>query len=93
MGVPNLARARRSAKGFATMVVQDSIQPYKLEENIGKANELRLHSLPIPQAVLQQYSDVTIRMRVTLSYFIEPNPGRRGNVAHYRYASHGLDFQ
>ena len=92
MGVPNLARARRSAKGFATMVVQDSIQPYKLEGSTGKANELRLHSLPIPQAVLQQYSDVPIRMRVTLSYFIEPNPGRRGNVARYRYASHGLRF-
>lgn len=28
----------------------------------------------------------------TLSYFIEPNPPRRGCVAHYQYASHGLRF-
>ena len=31
-------------------------------------------------------------MRVTLSYFIEPNPLRRGKVAQYQYASHGLRF-
>ena len=31
-------------------------------------------------------------MRVTLSYFIEPNPPRRGFVAQHQYASHGLRF-
>jgi hypothetical protein len=31
-------------------------------------------------------------MKVTLSYFIEPNPGSRGWVNKYRYASHGLRF-
>ena len=30
-------------------------------------------------------------MRVTLSYFIEPNPSQRGN-SRYRYQSHGLRF-
>jgi hypothetical protein len=30
--------------------------------------------------------------KVTLSYFIEPNPGSRGWVNKYRYASHGLRF-
>ena len=31
-------------------------------------------------------------MRVTLSYFIEPNPSRRGVQSRYRYPSHGLRF-
>ena len=31
-------------------------------------------------------------MRVTLSYFIEPNPSRRGVRSRYRYQSHGLRF-
>jgi hypothetical protein len=31
-------------------------------------------------------------MRLTLSYFIEPNPGRRGWVRRYSYPSHGLRF-
>jgi hypothetical protein len=29
---------------------------------------------------------------VTLSYFVEPNPARRGWRARHRYASHGLRF-
>ena len=32
-------------------------------------------------------------MRVTLSYFVEPNPARRGWKTRYRYASHGLRFE
>lgn len=30
MGVPGLTQARRSARGFATMVIQDELQPYRL---------------------------------------------------------------
>lgn len=32
-------------------------------------------------------------MRVTLSYFIEPNPSERGPRSRYRYESHGLRFE
>jgi hypothetical protein len=32
-------------------------------------------------------------MRVTLSYFIEPSPGRRGWTNKHRYQSHGLRFE
>lgn len=31
-------------------------------------------------------------MRVTLSYFVEPNPARRGWEHKFRYQSHGLRF-
>jgi hypothetical protein len=31
-------------------------------------------------------------MRVTLSYFVEPSPGRRGWTDRHCYASHGLRF-
>lgn|GEM_PF-2796080 len=34
-----------------------------------------------------------VRLRVTLSYFIEPYPARRGWRHRYRYASHGLRFE
>ena len=32
-------------------------------------------------------------MRVTLSYFVEPSPSRRGWRQKYSYASHGLRFE
>jgi hypothetical protein len=43
--------------------------------------------------VLQSLGEAPVRLRVTLSYFIEPNPGRRGWKKRHRYASHGLRFE
>ena len=91
MGVPNLRRARRSASGFTTMVIQDELQPFRFGSK-NDSHEMHLHDLPIPREVLEVLSDTLVRMRVTLSYFIEPNPPRRGYVARYQYASHGLRF-
>lgn len=92
MGVPNLTRARRSAEGFATMVIQDHLQPYKLTSGDNATHEMHFHHLPLPRKVLEELGSTPVRMRVTLSYFIEPNPPRRGYVARYQYASHGLRF-
>src|SRR5690606_7300773 len=36
--------------------------------------------------------ETPVEMRVTLSYFIEPNPSARGVTSRYRYESHGLRF-
>ncbi len=92
MGVPNLERARRSARGFATMVIQDQLQPFRVNGSENSTHEMHLHRLPIPREVLEELGGLPVRMRVTLSYFIEPNPPRRGYVARYQYASHGLRF-
>lgn len=94
MGVPNLERARDSASGFTTMIIQDALQPYYFDdsEKKDKTNEMHLHDLPLPQKVLEDLADSQIKMRVTLSYFIEPNPPRRGYVVKYNYKSHGLRF-
>jgi hypothetical protein len=54
--------------------------------------EMHLHDLPWPGDVLADLGGATVRLRVTLSYFIEPNPGRRGWTRRYRYPSHGLRF-
>lgn len=92
MGVPNLEKARRSAKGFATMVIQDQLQPFRHTGGDNATHEMHLHDLPLPRDVLQELGSVPVRMRITLSYFIEPNPPRRGYIARYQYASHGLRF-
>jgi hypothetical protein len=53
-GVPNLERAKRSAKGIATMVIQEEIQPFRLDDDgKGKTHQMHLHSLPMPRTVLQ----------------------------------------
>ena len=92
MGVPDLARARRSASGFTTMVIQDELQPFVFGSSENASHEMHVHDLPITREVLEELGSTAVRMRVTLSYFIEPNPPRRGYVARYQYASHGLRF-
>ena len=54
--------------------------------------EMHVHDLPWPVDVLTELGDAQVEMRVALSYFIEPNPARRGWVSRFRYASHGLRF-
>ena len=87
-GVPNLDRARRSADDALTLVLQSSIHPFA----DGKMKEMHLHDLPWPKEVLEELGQTPVRLRVTLSYFVEPNPGRRGWKRRHRYASHGLRF-
>jgi hypothetical protein len=88
MGVPDLTRATRSATDALTLVAQDMIHPY----DNGQTREMHLHDLPWPTDILAELGDAAVHLRVTLSYFIEPNPGRRGWKRRYNYASHGLRF-
>lgn len=88
-GVPSLDRALRSAADAITLVAQASIRPFE----DGKMREIHIHDLPWPKDVLAGLGDAEVRLRVTLSYFVEPNPGRRGWQAKHRYQSHGLRFE
>ena len=87
--MPNLARATRSATDALALIVQDSIHPF---DGDGKMKEMHLHELPWPADVLSELGESPVVLRVTLSYFIEPNPSRRGWRGRFRYASHGLRF-
>jgi len=53
---------------------------------------MNLHQLPWPLAELEALGETEVEMRVTLSYFIEPNPSVRGFRSRYRYESYGLRF-
>src|SRR5262249_33533042 len=53
---------------------------------------MMLHDLPWPAEVLEGLGQQIVQMKVTLSYFIEPNPGERGWTKRHRYSSHGLRF-
>lgn len=88
MGVPDLGRATRSATDALTLIAEDVVHPY----SGGTMREMNLHLLPWPIDVLEGLGDAAVRMRVTLSYFVDPNPARRGWMRRYRYASHGLRF-
>ena len=92
-GVPDFDRAVYSVADSLTMVVQQTLTPFKRAR--GRAPSLRdmhLHQLPWPTEALETLGELPVEMRVTLSYFIEPNPSRRGRSRRYAYESHGLRF-
>jgi hypothetical protein len=90
-GVPNLERALGCARNHATLIAQESLQPFDLVSSDVKTKDMHVHSLPWPVEVLQDLGEEPVSMRVTLSYFIEPSPGRRWTQRH-RYQSFGLRF-
>jgi hypothetical protein len=91
-GVPDLDRALYSLRHQTTLVVQETIQPFRMEVSQAKSSEMHLHRIPWPREVLSSLGETRVRMRTTLSYFIEPKPGKRGASRRHRYASYGLRF-
>ena len=92
-GVPDLERSLWSVANSLTMVVQEFLHPFKREGSKDPVTrDMHLHGLPWPSEVLESLGEAEVEMRVTLSYFIEPNPSQRGVYSKYRYPSHGLRF-
>lgn len=91
-GVPSLERALYSASNSLTLIVQDQLQPYQKVGSAVRTRDMHLHDLPWPTEQLQALGDAQVTLRVTLSYFIEPNPGERGGIDKYAYQSHALRF-
>lgn len=91
-GVPNIGRARDSANNSLTLIAERQIQPYKRENSTGQYNDYHLFELPWPADVLESLQEVDATLTVTLSYYIEPNPGAKRYATNYQYHSHCLDF-
>jgi hypothetical protein len=91
-GVPNLDRAAMSSLNDATVVAEEHLRPFQLDGSKVKTKDMNLHDLPWPQEELERIGTTEVQLRVTLSYFVEPNPGERGWQGRYRYPSHSLRF-
>ena len=92
-GTPDLNRALWSAGDSLTLLVEDQVHPYaKVPVKGVVTRDMNLHSLPWPKDELEALQDTPVEMRVTLSYFIEPNPSARGAASKYHYPSHRLRF-
>ena len=93
-GVPNIGRALYCAANSLTLISEAEIQPFIKESGKQpKTNEMHLYRLPWPTETLQELGETQVKMRITLSYFIEPGPGEIGWKDRYRYMSHGLRFK
>ena len=91
-GVPTLERVMHSASRAVTLIAQATIRPFESVGSDTRLREMHIHELPWPDEQLRTLGDTPVRLRVTLSYFIEPNPSSRGWAGRYVYPSHGLRF-
>ena len=91
-GVPDLNKALYSLTNSVTLIAQRTIQPFKLVGSLVKTNQLHFFDLPWPTEALQALAQREVKLTVTLSYFVEPNPGNKYFSSKYLYQSHGLRF-
>lgn len=95
-GVPDQARAQRSAANALSLIVQDTITPYRPSATAGAEpvhNQMKFFQLPWPREELRQLGATEVTLRVALSTFIEPNPSEAARGSKFRYASHNLRFK
>ena len=91
-GVPSLSRALGSLQNDVTMVIENDMQPFARAASNVETKDLVVHEMPWPRDELEALGETQVQLRITLSYFIEPNPGERGRSRRHSYASHGLRF-
>jgi len=91
-GVPNLNNILYSMDNNVNIISERKITPFKYEDKKVKLNEMHLFELPWPKEDLLRLNDKKVRLKITLSYFIDPSPGEKGWRDKYKYASHMLRF-
>jgi hypothetical protein len=100
-GVPDLEKMLESRKNGVTFIAQNSIQPYKKGKKEGQKkkgnsfNKMHIYELPWPKDTLLMMGEKTVKLSITLSYFIEPGPTDNyvSSFKKYNYASAGLRFE
>lgn len=93
-GVPDIDRATWSARNDMSMIAQAEIQPFAIGADGRSAvyNEMHFYDLPWPRQALEQLENEVVTMKVTLSYFIEPNLTGKASTRPDTYRSFGLRF-
>lgn len=62
------------------MICEGRLHPFGREGRKDPTlRDMHLHRLPWPLKELESLGETQVEMRVTLSYFIEPNPSERGS--------------
>lgn len=93
-GVPDISRAMQSARNDVSLIAEAEIQPFR-EAADGRSavfNDIHFYKLPWPKEALRELENEVVVMKVTLSYFIEPNLAGKAATRPDTYRSFGLRF-
>jgi hypothetical protein len=87
-GIPDLQKAIQCMNNSVNLIIEGELQPFEKKS----MKDMHLHKLPWPKEQLRALGEVSVTLKITLSYFIEPGPGEVGWKDKYRYSSCGLRF-
>lgn len=101
-GMPDLQRSLASASDDLALVAQAHIQPFDRPQvsvrdparRVGRVTfgQAHYYDLPWPTRILEELGNCPVRLKVTLSYFVEPYPLKGSMLDPASYRSFGLRF-
>ena len=91
-GIPNRDKALSCLSSSLTLISEAELQPYDKDKSSYPTKDMHIHKLPWPKDELLSLGETPVKLRITLSYFVEPGPGEVGWKERYRYPSFGLRF-
>ncbi|ADD67444.1 conserved hypothetical protein [Denitrovibrio acetiphilus DSM 12809] len=93
-GVPSYEKASYCISNRLVMISEASLKPFVLEEGKSSVsmNEMHIYELPWPVDVLESLGDTEVKLRITLSYYVDPSPDNIGWQSNNGYPSHRLKF-
>ncbi|MBQ0057142.1 MAG: S8 family peptidase [Bacteroidales bacterium] len=93
-GTPNREKALMTTNSNVTFISEEVIKPYTLKANTSELSfaQMHLYKLPWPKEILQELGELSVKLKVTLSYYVEPSPGNREVLNKYKYPSTVLRF-
>lgn len=95
-GIPQTDFLFNSFSNRPCAIIQDYLDPFDESTKVKDSpvfGDLNHYNLPWPEEALKEIYDKEVKLRVTLSYFIEPSPSERPPQTKYNYTSHGLKFE
>jgi hypothetical protein len=94
-GEPDAGRAERSSEQAVTLLREDELHPYDGTAGNATLKDCHIHQLGLPKDLLRDQLEAVCTLRVTLSYFIPPNPSSNNRIggSRYRYAGGLLRFR
>ncbi|KHE93645.1 MAG: S8 family peptidase [Candidatus Scalindua rubra] len=95
-GVPQTDFLLNSFSNRPCVIIQDYLKPFGVSTSKSKNIvfcDMNHYVLPWPEEQLKEIYDKQVKLRVTLSFFIEPSPSERPPRTKYSYASHELRFK
>lgn len=92
-GTPDEKRAIVSTDSRVTFIAEDKLKPFVMGSNNKlKFGHMNLYRLPWPKELLLSLVNETVRLKITLSYYIKPSPGIRSRLNKYTFQSIRLKF-